>query len=168
MNLAEVGPILRSSRCAAGLTQAEVAAMVGVSRATLNAVENGRGDISSITLFKVAELLSISIDFVQRTKRPQASKTLSPLEMAANSASVSYKTALPSEALKAALLSGKIDMKWTAHVAHFVDEQSDPMVLSVVREVSESSGMEPRTIWRNAKALARSLDSVHPRWKQAV
>ena len=168
MNLAEVGLVVRDARCSVGLTQAEAATMVGISRATLNSLENGRGDISSVTLFKVAELLSISIDFMQRTVRPHHSTVLSSLEMAVRSASVSYKTMLPSEVLKAALLSGEIDLRWTAHVAHFVDEQSDPIVLSVVREVSELSGIEPKTIWRNAKTLALSVDSAHPRWKQAM
>ena len=168
MFLTEIGGVLREARLAAGLSQADVASMVGVSRATLNSLENGRGDISSLTLLKVAELLSVSVTFESKTPTRPKSKTTSGIEMAAASASVSYTSVLPAKELAQALATGVIDYQWFPHVAHFVDEQSDQMVVRVVRDVAENQSLEPRKVWRNARKLAQTVESNHPRWKKSA
>ena len=104
MNLAEIGNGLREARLSAGLSQAEIASIAGVSRATLNALENGRGDISSLTLLKVADLLSISLSLTPQNPTVR-SRAASAIEMAAASASVSYALVLPGKQLAAALLT---------------------------------------------------------------
>lgn len=168
MFLTEIGGVIRQARLAAGLSQADVAAMVGVSRATLNSLENGRGDISSLTLLKVAELLSVSVAFESKAPKRPKSKTTSGIEMAAASASVSYTSTLPATALAQALTTGVIDYQWYPHVAHFVDEQSDQMIIRVVRDVAENQSIEPRKVWRNARKLAQTVESNHPRWKNSA
>ncbi|MDD2818559.1 MAG: helix-turn-helix transcriptional regulator [Candidatus Nanopelagicales bacterium] len=167
MNLVEIGNGLREARLSAGLSQADIASMAGVSRATLNALENGRGDISSLTLLKVADLLSVSISLTPQ-KPTVRSWATSAIEMAAASASVSYASVLPSKQLATALLTGTIDNQWMPHIAHFVDEQSNQMIIRVVRDVAASANIEPKKVWRNARKLADGVESANPRWKKSA
>ena len=165
--MAEIGNGLREARLSAGLSQAEIASIAGVSRATLNALENGRGDISSLTLLKVADLLSISLSLTPQNPTVR-SRAASAIEMAAASASVSYALVLPGKQLAAALLTGTIDHQWMPHIAHFVDEQSSQMIIRVVRDVAASANVEPKKVWRNARKLADEVESANPRWKKTA
>lgn len=55
---------VRALRLAAGLTQQELARMVGVSRQTINAVENGRFDPSVRLAFRLARVFQLRIEEV--------------------------------------------------------------------------------------------------------
>jgi putative transcriptional regulator len=53
---------LRSEREARGWTQAELAARVGVSRKTINTIENGVFVPSTLTALKIAQALELSVE----------------------------------------------------------------------------------------------------------
>ena len=53
---------LKSEREARGWTQAELAARVGVSRKTINTIENGVFVPSTITALKVADAFGLSVE----------------------------------------------------------------------------------------------------------
>ena len=53
---------LREARIAAGWTQAELAERVGVSRKTINTVENGVFVPSTVLALKLARALSMSVE----------------------------------------------------------------------------------------------------------
>jgi len=62
MNLAETGEILRSARRTAGLTQAELARRLGMSRATLSQLENGViGDLGIRKVALICDHLGLEI-----------------------------------------------------------------------------------------------------------
>jgi HTH-type transcriptional regulator/antitoxin HipB len=71
MQLADIGPILREARKALGLSQGELAAPLGMSRATISAIESGRCD--EIGFAKLAALLDsvgLELTVVPRVSRP--------------------------------------------------------------------------------------------------
>ena len=53
---------LRAERDARGWTQADLAARVGVSRKTINTIENGIFVPSTLTAIKIAEALETHVD----------------------------------------------------------------------------------------------------------
>jgi transcriptional regulator with XRE-family HTH domain len=71
MRLADVGPILKEARRAANLSQEQLAAPLGMSRATISAIESGR--CQEIGFSKLAALLNtvgLEIAVRPRTSRP--------------------------------------------------------------------------------------------------
>jgi putative transcriptional regulator len=60
--MAGLGNKLREARDAKGWTQAELAAAIGVSRKTINTVENGVFIPSTLVALKLAEALGLSVE----------------------------------------------------------------------------------------------------------
>lgn len=65
---AELGNSLKQLRANAGLTQAELAANVGVSRKTINTVENGIFVPSTILALRIAAALGVPVERVFKLK----------------------------------------------------------------------------------------------------
>jgi putative transcriptional regulator len=62
MKPSELGVRLKEARTAAGLTQAELADRVGVSRKTINTVENGVFIPSTLLALKLAQTLGVKVE----------------------------------------------------------------------------------------------------------
>jgi len=60
---------LKALRSSAGLTQAELAHMIGVSRKTVNTVENGIFVPSTILALKLSKALGVRVEQVFELKR---------------------------------------------------------------------------------------------------
>ena len=60
--MSELGNKLRAARDAKGWTQAELAAAIGVSRKTINTVENGVFIPSTLVALKLAEALGVRVE----------------------------------------------------------------------------------------------------------
>lgn len=58
----ELGNKLRAARDAKGWTQAELAAAIGVSRKTINTVENGVFIPSTVVALKLAKALGVRVE----------------------------------------------------------------------------------------------------------
>lgn len=57
-----LGNRLKDARTAAGLTQAELAERIGVSRKTINTVENGVFIPSTLLALKLAQTLGVKVE----------------------------------------------------------------------------------------------------------
>lgn len=71
MQLADLGPIVKAARRKANLSQADLATPLGMSRATISAIESGRCD--EIGFSKLAALLDrvgLELTVVPRSSRP--------------------------------------------------------------------------------------------------
>ncbi len=64
MSGAELGNAMKALRAQAGMTQAELAAAVGVTRKTINTVENGVFIPSALLALKIAKALGHPVDQV--------------------------------------------------------------------------------------------------------
>ena len=162
MQLRDIGAAVREARSACGLTQAELAVMVGVSRATINALEQGTGDTVASTILRVCDLLGVRLQLkAAPAKRDDA------LQWAAASASTSYRTQMHGRDLQAALTTGQVPTEFAPHLSYVVSELSDTRLLHVVRAVAARTGQPPKRVWRNAAHIAQELMSPHPRWLHA-
>lgn len=55
---------IRALRLSRGVTQAQLAKIIGVAQNTLSYWENGRYDIDNISLQKISEYFSVSVDYI--------------------------------------------------------------------------------------------------------
>lgn len=147
---------LKARRERTGLTQGRLAALAGLSRATINGFESGAMDLGIAKVFKIARILGLKIGILETQLRSDGW-----LETAARSASVSYRTTLPAGVLARALRTGKIDPRYRSHIATFLDEASPA---TLVKAVSEAflSGEVPKAAWRNVARMARETLSTRP------
>jgi transcriptional regulator with XRE-family HTH domain len=105
-----------------GLTQTALSALSGLSRATVNQVENGT--INDLSLTRTARLLGVlGLTLSVTPARPKSNagsrpKT-SPLILAARTASVSYRDSLMPELLEHVLLSGEGPLLMAARTRAF-------------------------------------------------
>jgi transcriptional regulator with XRE-family HTH domain len=89
MNLADIGQLVQARREGLGLSQARLARLGGLSRATVNQLENGNlVDLGAAKLMALLNLLGMDLAAQTRAPRAQA------LALLSQTASVSYKTAL--------------------------------------------------------------------------
>jgi transcriptional regulator with XRE-family HTH domain len=145
MRLQEIGRAVRTARMARGLTQAGLAASVGLARETLNLLENGL--VRELGIRKIIALLEkldldLAIEQRERPRRPDS------VRMACITANVSFKSVLTEDELIQALFTGKVPPRRGAHLRALLDEA--PAVLL------EGLAIEA-TRWISRKKLERNL-----------
>ena len=71
MQLPELGPILQQARKQAGLSQEQLAAPLGMSRATISAIEGGRcEEIGFAKLIALLDMVGLEVAVAARSFRP--------------------------------------------------------------------------------------------------
>ena len=71
MHLPDLGPILQQARKSAGLSQQQLAAPLGMSRATISAIESGRcEEIGFAKLVTLLEMVGLDVTVGPRSARP--------------------------------------------------------------------------------------------------
>jgi HTH-type transcriptional regulator / antitoxin HipB len=71
MNLTEVGLLIRQTRKAAGRSQAALAHPLGMSRATVSAIENGTiGEIGIRKVMALCAALGLELSVAPKRRRP--------------------------------------------------------------------------------------------------
>ncbi len=66
-----IGTAIREARFSRGLTQSDLAAHLGVTRATVASYETGRRKIPAETLIQIARLCDKPLGFFEPTEQPQ-------------------------------------------------------------------------------------------------
>jgi transcriptional regulator with XRE-family HTH domain len=154
MLLQELGRAIRLARTAQGLTQAQLAADAGVSRNTLNRVENGVfPDLGVRKVEAILERLGMKL-------KPVGLKQEKPdfVGMACATASVSLKEPLAPQELVQAMLSGKVPTGKEAHLITLLDEGPPVLLDGLVAQVG--SWVKPGKVNKNLQELARSVGLV--------
>jgi transcriptional regulator with XRE-family HTH domain len=153
MHLAAFGQMVRQARVARRLTQRELALRTGLSRMTLNQLENGL--IPDLGIRKVGAVLDVlGLELGVQPIQTDA-QTSDFLAMASNSASVSLKEALHPDELEHALLSGKIPSGKRAHLITLLEEAPAWLLRGLVQQVG--SWTKPGKVQRNLGRLAEQL-----------
>ena len=159
MNLLEIGTLVRERREALGLSQERLARLSGLSRATINQLENGTlVDLGVSKLANLMNLVGLRIEAGAR-EAPRHG-----LRMASRTASVSYRTRLGADQLAQALATGHLPADLIAQVSTFIDEAPLPLVVSAVEEAAQIRGVPPKRIWRHLTRWAHELRSPRPAW----
>lgn len=159
MNLADMGLLVQARREALGLSQARLARLSGLSRATINQLENGTlVDLGTHRLLGLLHLLGM--DLTARTHIPHTQA----LALLSQTASVSYKTSLMPDALAQALVSGELPDALVPQVSTLLDEAPLPLIVSGLEEVAQRTHTPPKTLWKNLTAWAQALQSPRAAW----
>jgi HTH-type transcriptional regulator/antitoxin HipB len=153
LRIEDLGGEIRKVRLARGLTQARLAAEVGLSRKTLNLLENGLvGDLGIRKVFAVLKKLGIDLAIVEPhtgSRRPDY------VRMACTTANVSYKSALTEDELVRALLTGKAPPRREPHIRTLLDEAPLPLLSGLAAEAGRWS--TPGKLQSNLTRLAREV-----------
>jgi DNA-binding XRE family transcriptional regulator len=157
MYLAQIGNALRGARRTMGMTQADLAIKVGLSRTTINQLECGT--LSDLGVRKLGEVLAcIGLEFEIVPGMPQARHSSRDyLRLACISANVSFREPISPDTLARALLSGKVPANQHPHLRVVFDEIPDPIFEGMIDQVSHWG--KPERISNNVEAVGRAIHS---------
>jgi transcriptional regulator with XRE-family HTH domain len=159
MNLREIGLRLHERRDALGLSQARLAKLAGLSRATVNQLETGTlVDLGVVKLAALMDLVGLRLEASARAPSRRG------LLMASRTASVSYKTPLAAGQLAKALATGDLPAALVPQVATLLDEAPLALVVSAVEEAAARAQVLPKHIWPHLARWARELNSPRQVW----
>jgi transcriptional regulator with XRE-family HTH domain len=160
MLIDELGAAVKARRLDMGLTQASVARLSGLSRSTVNALENGT--IKDLSVTRAEKLLdslglTLAVPQVHRPSRTSARRRSPALEVAARTANVSYRPVLTSAALRKSLMSAKTTPSVFANVRALLEEAPVAMLARVVEQLHDEAGVDRTVVWQNMRTLAREM-----------
>ena len=153
MLIQELGKAIRNGRTRRGLTQAQLAEQAGLSRNTLNRLENGLfPDLGVKKAEAILEKLGMEL-----TVKPVAPKSKKPdfVGMASASASVSFKKKLSPDELVHALLSGKATPGKEAHFIVLLEEAPAVLLKGMLQQVG--AWVKPGKVGKNVKKIAKQV-----------
>jgi transcriptional regulator with XRE-family HTH domain len=150
MRFQELGYTIRQARRERGITQAKLAGGAGLSRTTLNLLENGFfPDLGIRKVQAILDQLGLTL-LVQ-----PAARVNDFVRMACTTANVSYRNALTEDELIHALLNGKVPSGKRPHFRTLLDEAPPNLLRGLVRETNQWT--KPGRVEKN---LARIADEV--------
>lgn len=158
MMIQELGAEIRRMRQARGLTQAQLAASAGLSRNTLNRLENGL--FPDLGIRKAEGILDrLGLQF---TIRPSARRRKSPdfVQMACTTASVSFRKTLTPDELVHALLSGRAPPNREAHLIVLLEEGPVALLKGLVAQVG--AWVKPGKVAANIAKIAKQVGLTGP------
>ena len=159
MNLVEIGALVQNRREQLGLTQIQLARMSGLSRATVKQLEGGTlKEVGVTKLLVLFDLLGLDMTTWQPRQLRHA------LQMASQSASVSYKTVMQPKELQTALVSGVVPASLVAHIATFLDEAPLALLVAAVQEAAQHGRVPMKLIWRHLEQWAIEFQSLRLVW----
>lgn len=153
MRIQELGHEIRRARVARGLTQAQLAADAGVSRTTLNQLENGLSpDLGVKKVQAILERLGLTLSVQPASIRQDF------IRMASTTASVSYKSPLTEDELIQALINGRIPPGKRPHFRTLLDEGTPTLLKGLVKEASQWT--KPGRVEKNIAKIAGEVGST--------
>jgi transcriptional regulator with XRE-family HTH domain len=159
MHLKDLSPLIQVRREALGLSQDRLAKLCGLSRATINQLENGSlVDLGAAKLLALLQLLNIEINAQERPAKANA------LVLLSQTASVSYKRSLKPAELRQALAHGALPEAIAPHIATLLDEAPLPLILAGVEQVAQQTHVPAKQLWKHLKIWAQDLQSPRAVW----
>jgi transcriptional regulator with XRE-family HTH domain len=151
VKLAEIGYEIRRERISRGLTQSQLAAEAGITRTTLNQLENGV--LKDLGIRKIEAIFSrLGLTFlIDREPRPPSDF----LRMASATASVSFKTPLTDDELRRILLTGKVPAARRPHLGTLLEEAPKTLLNSLIQQMRRST--DPGKLERNLIKIAAQV-----------
>jgi transcriptional regulator with XRE-family HTH domain len=158
MNLAQIGEEIRNKRVQLDLLQEQVANLAGLSRVTVNQLENGTlNDIGYNKLKAVMEILGLDMTTAK------SSGVKNALTVAARSASTSYRDVLTPEMLKSMLRSGQAPARFQPHLMVLLDEAPVPVVVQAIAEAA-TPDVPAKKIMKNLNHWAKQWQVCRTIW----
>jgi transcriptional regulator with XRE-family HTH domain len=163
----ELRSAVRTRRSDMGLTQASLAKLSGLSRATVNQVENGT--INDLSLNRASKLLdSLGLQVMvapPRSHRESAgSRKSSALLKAAQTASVSFRVSIGPEVLEQVLTTRDMPKEFVPHLHTLLEEAPISLLADIVEELHLKRGVDRVLTWNRMRELARQFLSCREQW----
>lgn len=160
MYLAEIGARLRRARKARQMTQAQLAAEVGIARATLSQLESGA--VRELGFTKIQRLLAaVSLELL--IGEAPSVGTADPVALAATAGSTGFRESLEPDELLRALLTGTPPPRKSAHLRRLLEDSPPQVIRALVARLS--SWVERERLERGLRTLAAKLDvEVRDEW----
>ncbi len=154
MRLQELGYTIRRARLARGLTQADLARAAGISRTTMNQLENGLfPDIGMRKAQAILDQLGLELH-VRAVHRRRADYVL----MARTAANGSFRTKLSEAELVRVLLTGKVIPRHRPHLRTLLAEAPVVVLKGLVDEVGKWA--HPGRVVGNVRRLSDALGTA--------
>jgi len=152
MRLQEFGYVVRKARRARDMTQEVLARSAGLSRTTINQIENGV--FPDIGMNKAQAILAplgldLQIQPARRSSRPNF------VRMARSSASVSFREKLSEGELVRALLTGRIPVNRRPHFRVLLREVPAGVLKGLVEDIAKWA--RPGRVLQNLAGIASQL-----------
>ncbi|MBX3703591.1 MAG: helix-turn-helix transcriptional regulator [Steroidobacteraceae bacterium] len=145
MYLEQIASEIRRLRQAKKLTQSELAARAGITRTTLNQLENGA--IGELGVRKLQAVLNqLGLELTVQTVADSNARDY--LNIAAKTASVSFKHALTEQELLRAILTGKIPAGRRPHIRTLLEETRPAVMSGLITQLTQ---------WASSARLQRNL-----------
>lgn len=158
MNLAQIGGRIQDARLATGLLQDQLARLAGLSRVTINQLENGTlNDLGYTKLQAVMDVLGLDMETIQPSRMKSA------LAVAARSISTSYRDVVTPDMLKSMLRSGQAPEQFQPHLMALLDETPLPIVVKAITEAA-TPDVPTKRIMRNLNQWAREWKVCRAVW----
>jgi transcriptional regulator with XRE-family HTH domain len=158
MELREIGAKVQAKRIEAGLLQGHVAKLSGLSRVTINQLENGTlNDLGFSKLKNVLDLLGVDMSVGAPTGVKSA------LTVAARSISTSYRDIVTAEILSEMLRSGSAPERFHPHLMAFLDETPLPVAVKAISEAA-TTATPAKKIMKNLANWAKEWKSCRRVW----
>lgn len=163
---AEIGSAARTRRSDMGLSQARVAELSGLSQTTVDQLESGSiGELNWAQAVRLLSVLGLSVQISNpRPTRRQREGKIPALDVAALSASVSYRENVSAEDLGVALLTAKYPQNFAPHVRTFLDEAHVSQIADVVEQLHLEAGVSRVELWQRLREMARARNTVRDIW----
>ena len=163
----ELSSAVRTRRSDMGLTQTSLAKLSGLSRTTVNQVENGT--VKDLSLTRAAKLLGVlGLSMTVAAPRSKISRNheakSSALDLAARTANVSYRLTISAPQLREALSTDTLPVSLRPHLHSLLDEAPVSLLASMVEELHSELGLERTQIWKKMRELAHQLKSSRELW----
>jgi transcriptional regulator with XRE-family HTH domain len=160
--LKELGTAVRQRRQDMGLSQQQLAGLVELSRATINALELGKlKDLSSNRIERLANELGFAVGLVGA----RAPKSKSALEAAARTASVPYATELPASVLFDSIKDGVVPPGYIPHLRTLLQEAPVAILADLADELQQSHDVPRSETWKRMRMLAGVLKCDRRLWQ---
>lgn len=158
MNLAQIGSEIQRKRLQTGLLQGQLAKLAGLSRVTVNQLENGTlKDLGYAKLKGVMDILGLHLKTSQPTGESSA------LSITARSVSTSYRDVLTPELLSTMLRSGIAPERYQPHLMALLDETPLPVVVNAVAEAATDE-VPTKKIMGHLQRWAREWKACRDVW----
>jgi transcriptional regulator with XRE-family HTH domain len=159
----EIGKVVHARRAALGLSQARLALLSGLTRATISRLECGALKELEIGLDD-AKLMAL-LDLVEKRLIDGATKgPHHALQTLCQTASVSYKTVIDAATLAKALVDGQLPASITPQVATLLDEAPLSLIVAAVEQVASQAQVSPKLLWKHLIVWAQALQSIREAW----
>ena len=163
---AAIGSAARTRRSDMGLTQARVAELCDLPLATVEQLENGSiGELNWGHAVRLLSVLGLTVQVSNpRSTRRQRKEGTPALEIAARSASTSYKEILSAEDLRIALLNTTYPGNVKPYVRAFLEEAPIALIADVVEQLHHETGVDRFELWQQMRDMACVTHTVREIW----